>query len=1252
MSNTTIFRKGVCSLLNSVVVNILAQSTDKEKVFELLNKNFTFTVSEIADAFQDSYSYALAAIAAGLMPAEQQGDFWKKLFQSKVENKFLQCIEQDYLQDFVQVEGITNENLSAFREIAVEQCKALAKVTLFQADNVPFSEAELAHFVTDTENFAISDLVLEQVPIALDKRLSAFLKYNELLGNAILFFLHRKLGTDRRITKTLEALQNEGLLLDIHDIKNIVETTEAHLNQALSAKKFAEVAELGEKLDSLQQIDSVIQTHYSHFLEFSRRFTSWAALLNIHIEQVLSAIEPIQGNLKNFHTKIKPTKGVAETILAILKHLLKQSDLSLQIKRQDEFIQHNSNSLKLIRKALQLWKQMPYSSPQFSRLAIGLGSVMSSAGDLEKAEFLLIQAYQNARNDVERALIAFNRFQVHIRQQAYDKALSHLMKAILLNPQRYALHDVHKYPIKRLLGADGMGCIFLCEQRLKKNQKVVVKCFWKTHKGLLDKVFQAPWLIAEMAGEYVPQPLDYGFYDLAKQERAFFVTEYIEGAVDGETWLKQSSKLEVKTGIAVGLQIAKVLQIAHQQGILHLNLKPANILLLKQGTKLSVKIIDFGLAKVAPSLGQAISTQPNHFDLSLFAQSMLFERLDYVPPEQQGLTYYGQPSAKTDVFAFGKTLYRLLTGESPQTLHPKHLASAPELFELLCDCVESLPEKRVDVTTLISRLTDLSQTTQHKQLSGLNIFNKRAWWAQLDDKWKKVFKKAIAIDEPSDSDLDKIFQLQKLDCSCNDLSDLEPLRPLTQLQNFVCSYNKISDLKPLMSLTPLQILDCTSNQISDLEPLRELTQLQNLVCSSNQVSDLEPLYELTQLRVLYCWGNQVSDLEALRLLTQLQDLDCSYNQVSDLKSLCSLTHLRHLYCGGNQLSNLEQISSLTQLQYLDCSENQVSDLEPLRSLTHLQYLDCSENKISHLEPLRPLRHLQELICTQNKVSNLEPLRPLTQLQTFICSDNQISDLNPLRELIQLQYLDCSENKIKELDSLRELTQLRQLACGGNQISDLAPLARLRDLQNLSCSENQISDLVPLRDLNQLQILYCSRNEVSHLEPLTQLQVLYCSRNQISDLEPLRQLTQLEELNCEGNKISGLEPIGELRQLRKLACGGNQVTDLKPLVQLNELRQLDCGGNQISDLEPLRRLTQLRILYCGRNQISHLDALRQLSELQELDCDVNKISDLKHLYSLSDLQELISYGNPVSQAEIEKFKKAVPICIVKEKWSKY
>jgi serine/threonine protein kinase len=258
-----------------------------------------------------------------------------------------------------------------------------------------------------------------------------------------------------------------------------------------------------------------------------------------------------------------------------------------------------------------------------------------------------------------------------------------------------------------------------------------------------------------------------------------------------------------------------------------------------------VKIRDFGLVKVAPSLGQEIAIKHSHYGLSLLAQSVVFDTLDYASPEQLGLTRYGKLTAKSDVFAFGKTLYRLLTGENPQSLHPRHLAEAPELFELLCDCVEIEPEKRVDVATLISQLTALlssaSQVVRQKPVEKpipLELYvDKRKWWNQLSDRWKKLFKTTIGIEaEPSDSDLDEIFNLQKLDCSWYQFSDLEPLRELTQLQDLVCSYNEISDLEPLCSLTQLQKLDCASNKIRDLEPLCSLTELRELNCADNPVS--------------------------------------------------------------------------------------------------------------------------------------------------------------------------------------------------------------------------------------------------------------------------------------------------------------------------------------------------------------------------------------------------------------------------------
>ncbi len=175
------------------------------------------------------------------------------------------------------------------------------------------------------------------------------------------------------------------------------------------------------------------------------------------------------------------------------------------------------------------------------------------------------------------------------------------------------------------------------------------------------------------------------------------------------------------------------------------------------------------------------------------------------------------------------------------------------------------------------------------------IFDKRKWWEQLDDTWKTVFQNAIYEKamtrffkitlglKPSDSDLEKIFLLQKLNCSHHKISDLEALRPLTQLQ----------------------VLICYNNSISDLEPLRPLTQLQHLDCNTNKISGLDPLRPLTQLRKLYCGHNQISHLEPIRSLTQLQELYCGWNHISDLEPLFKLVHLQILYCSENQLSQLE-----------------------------------------------------------------------------------------------------------------------------------------------------------------------------------------------------------------------------------------------------------------------------------------------------------------------------------------------------------
>ncbi len=113
-----------------------------------------------------------------------------------------------------------------------------------------------------------------------------------------------------------------------------------------------------------------------------------------------------------------------------------------------------------------------------------------------------------------------------------------------------------------------MGCAFLCENHnelIPEHKLVVVKCFWENITGTLKKVFKEPLAMKQISG--VPKPLDYGYADNINKKQPYFVTEYIEGAIDGEAWLETEGNLDLQTGLEVGLQIAECLHNAHENGL-------------------------------------------------------------------------------------------------------------------------------------------------------------------------------------------------------------------------------------------------------------------------------------------------------------------------------------------------------------------------------------------------------------------------------------------------------------------------------------------------------------------------------------------------------------------------------------------------------------------------------------------------------------------------------------------------------------
>jgi serine/threonine protein kinase len=710
------------SLLDSPAVVEMASQVGGKAV-SIVKEHFTFTAYEVTGAYQDSYGYALAAIRLGVIaPAPS---LVQKVRYSKITREFAQQIERQYLQPFVQQQGV--EELAVFREQVSEALLVFSKHKDGLLEIQEISEEDLAALISYQQTLAMTDLLLEQMSAIapVDEGVAAFLRYEGLLGNAVLFFFRELLRKDPRLAATQTALQQAKLCIEVQNLQATIADLRVQQD-----KYPVRSEQIEQQVRGLQQW----QTQHESLLRFASQFESWRP-------EIVAWAEDIYAALGKLEEDVGETRRLVERFDRKLNKLLAQRGLSSQVSPGDGVILYDDESCQLIQGMLEQLKRLPSQTPGYGQLSMKLGSVLSSSGDLVEAEHWFLQAVDKANNDEVKALAYYNLFQVRWRKaftelnsplekgqgvakqaEIYAEALAALQQAIELSDGRLALHDINKgyYPIIKMLGAGGMGCALLCENHnfmLEGHQQVVVKCFWETPSGNLKQVFKEPLTMNNIAGDYVPTALDFGYADNQNKNGAYFVTEYIDGAIDGEAWLEKYGPLDLITGLQVALQIAEGLQKAHEKEIYHLDLKPANLLLKKTAedsntAAVSVKIIDFGLARVTTSL-RARAEKQSRSGLTVFGHA--FGTMEYAPPEQRGLGY-GRLSAKSDLFAFGATMYRLWSGNSPRFFRERDLPQVSALCDLVFECVTENPTQRpASVQRLIERLRLILEAQLQKQ---------------------------------------------------------------------------------------------------------------------------------------------------------------------------------------------------------------------------------------------------------------------------------------------------------------------------------------------------------------------------------------------------------------------------------------------------------------------------------------------------------------------------------------------------------
>jgi len=207
--------------------------------------------------------------------------------------------------------------------------------------------------------------------------------------------------------------------------------------------------------------------------------------------------------------------------------------------------------------------------------------------------------------------------------------------------------NVDRFDVIRILGKGGMGTVYLArDQRL--DRLVAVKVLHAEDMGEADK--RARFMREARTAAAIRHPNVATIYEVGETPEGvpFIVMEYSEGETLSQRMRRRPP--EAAEFLSIAKQIAAGVAAAHECGIVHRDLKSANIMIEPTG---QVKILDFGLAKALPT------QLPRLTDSS---SRRLFGTLHYLAPEQ----VRGQPAdERADLFSVGVILYQMATGQLP-----------------------------------------------------------------------------------------------------------------------------------------------------------------------------------------------------------------------------------------------------------------------------------------------------------------------------------------------------------------------------------------------------------------------------------------------------------------------------------------------------------------------------------------------------------------------------------------------------------
>ncbi len=776
-----------------------------------------------------------------------------------------------------------------------------------------------------------------------------------------------------------------------------------------------------------------------------------------------------------------------------------------------------------------------------------------------------------------------------------------------------SLGRIGHYEVLEVLGKGGFGIVFRAfDDKLQRVVAVKMLSAQIASTSPARKRFlREARSSAKVRHENVVQ-----IYAVEEQPLPYLVMEYIPGETLQQR-LDRTGPLETVEALQIGRQIAEALAAAHAQGLIHRDVKPANIL-IEGSPNLHVKITDFGLARAVD-------------DASVTQSGTIAGTPMFMAPEQA----HGHAlDHRADLFSLGSVLYTMCSGRPPFRANgtvavlkrvvddtPRPIREIiPEVPQWLCDIISRLHAKNPD--DRISSAREVADLLSH----GLAATQGPAEVPSFP----VVAPVAVETPRPKEG---------KTLAETLEIAGLTPQRkPRPRFRRWVAvaaalllvlggfGFTEATGVTDVRG-TVVRLFSPEGTLVVEVDDPGVSLKIDGSDIVITGAGAREIRLKPGNYRVEARKDGKVVSQElvtvtkngrqVVRVSREAPPADAKVARPVEVataweRSVAAMKAGEQVKAVGARLKELNPdfdgvlVPTIENgvVRRLEIHPDDVTDISPVRALTGLRSLNCTGNEspLTDLSPLSGLP-LTTLVLGRGQLDDLSPLKgmPLTSLTTY---ETRVYDLSPLQGM-RLRTLHIPATKVADISPLKGMP-LETLDIGGTKVTDVTALNGMK-LETLGLDNTKVASLSPLKGM-PLKFLGIVGAPVSDLAPLKGMKLtnLNAGFTQVADLSPLNGMP-LTHLNCIGTKVSdaSLAQIKDCKDLVVLVLGDTSVSDagLPHIAGFKTLKELTLVRTKVSDLTPLKDLPLEDICVTPRGiTATGLDVLRNMKSLRTINID--------------------------------------------------